>query len=626
MNPARAVNTNVNGTTSTGINWRIDGATASNVWMTFWAAFVPGLDAIEIVDVVTNSFDAEQGLAGGAAVNVQIKNGTNVMHGSAFEYHADNRMKARPFFLPVSQQKPKYILNQFGGTVGGPIIRNKLFYFLSYDGSLDRETGGIYTTVPTAAIRSGDMSASNNPIYDPATGNADGTGRTPFPHKIVPQARMEPIVQKIVTTLTPPPMFAGLLTNNFYAAGPVPFTRNIGDAKVSWIATRKLNVTGRVGILNYNSNNPAGWGPQYDNTGPGVPGGLPGPSWGNTINTSVGATYVVSPHFILDGNFGWTSFVSLQEQPNIDKGPLGETLLGIPRSNGSTRLAQGYPGFSVTGYGAFGTGNTGRSYNTPQRNIAANGNWTRGAHNVRFGTEIAKLELNDTEIIAYGQFSFSGGATALNGGPSPNQYNSYADFLLGLPSSISISKDTEDSETTRTRLYSLYLRDQWQVNSKLTVSYGVRWEHFPLGTRANRGMEIYNADTNQMLICGRGNVPTDCGISISNRNFSPRLGLAYRASNTFVIRAGYGLNYEANSFAFVRNAIRNYPVTISNSWTGATSYTPAGLLRDGVPVYPLPDLQCGRRGCAAQCGSPDLPKPVRPGVRSELESHHAEAV
>src|SRR6266849_3308198 len=210
VNPARAVNTNVNGTTNTGINWRIDGATASNVWMTFWAAFVPGLDSIQTVDVVTNSFDAEQGLAGGAAVNVQIKSGTNALHGSAFEYHANNRMKAKPFFLPTSQQKPKYILNQYGGTFGGPIIKNKLFYFVSFDGSLDRETGGTYTTVPTAAIRTGDMSASSNPIYDPATGNADGTGRKPFAGNLVPQSRIDPISQKIVNTLTPPPNIPGV--------------------------------------------------------------------------------------------------------------------------------------------------------------------------------------------------------------------------------------------------------------------------------------------------------------------------------------------------------------------------------------------------------------------------------
>jgi hypothetical protein len=591
-NPARSTSENVNGTTSTGINWRIDGATVANVWISFYAGYVPGLDAIQTVDVVTNSFDAEQGLAGGASVNVQIKSGTNALHGSAFEYHSDDRLEAKTFFLPAGQQKPKYILNQFGGTIGGPIIKNKLFYFLSFDGSLDRETGGIYTTVPTAAIASGNMSGSPFPIYDPATGNADGTGRMPFPGNIIPQSRISPIAEKIVTMLTPPPQFPGL-SNNFYAAGPVPFTRNIGDAKMNWNASQKLSLSGRVGVLNYNSNNPAGWGPSYDNTGPGVPGGLPGPSWGNVINTSGAATYVVSPHFIIDGNFGWTSYVSKQVQPDVDQGPLGEKVLGIPNSNGSTLLSQGWPGFSVSGYGAFGTGNTGRQYDTPQRNIVANGNWIRGAHNIRFGTEIARLDLNDTEIISYGQFTFSGGVTALNGGPTPNQFNSYADFLLGLPGGISIGKDTEGLETTRTRLYSFYLRDQWQASRRLTVSYGIRWEKFPLGSRANGTWETYDAATDSMLICGRGNVPSNCGVAISNRDFSPRAGLAYRVSDTFVLRAGYGLNFEPNPFAFVRNEIRNYPSTINNSWTGANSYTPAGLLSAGVPAYPLPDLNAG---------------------------------
>ncbi len=158
------------------------------------------------------------------------------------------------------------------------------------------------------------------------------------------------------------------------------------------------------------------------------------------------------------------------------------------------------------------------------------------------------------------------------------------------------------SETTRTRSYSLYLRDQWQASRKLTVSYGLRWEHCPLGTRANRGLEIYNAATNQILICGRGNVPEDCGVSVSKKYFSPRLGLAYRVNDTFVIRAGYGLNYEPNPLAFVRDAIRNYPVTISNRWAGETSFTPAGLLRDGVPVYSLPDLNAGAVDVPANAG------------------------
>src|SRR6185436_18311298 len=136
--------------------------------------------------VVTGSFDADLGLSGGSAVNVQMKSGTNAMHGSAFEYHSDNAIKAKPYFLPAGQRTPKAINNQFGGTFGGPIRKDKLFYFASYEGSLDRQTGSRLLTVPTAAIRSGDMSGSSTLMYDPQTGNPDGSNRTPFANKLIP--------------------------------------------------------------------------------------------------------------------------------------------------------------------------------------------------------------------------------------------------------------------------------------------------------------------------------------------------------------------------------------------------------------------------------------------------------
>jgi hypothetical protein len=120
--------------------------------------------------VVTGSFDADLGLSGGSAVNVQIKSGTNIPHGSAFEYHSDNAIKANPYFLPAGQRKPKAINNQFGGTFGGPIRKDRLFYFASYEGSYDRQTGSTILTVPTADIRAGDMSGSANPIYDRSPG------------------------------------------------------------------------------------------------------------------------------------------------------------------------------------------------------------------------------------------------------------------------------------------------------------------------------------------------------------------------------------------------------------------------------------------------------------------------
>ena len=209
-NPARALTFNVNGASYSINNTRIDGAANNAPWLPHISAFVPTLEAIDTVNVVTNSFDAEQGLAGGAAINVQIKSGTNDRHGTLFSYHTDNHLKAKPFFLPTGQDKPKLVDNEFGGATGGPIKHDKLFYFLSYEGSLHRELATQFGTVPTALIKSGNMSEGlpARVIYDPNTGDAAGGGRTPFADNIVPAGRISPIARKLAD-LTPLPNLPG---------------------------------------------------------------------------------------------------------------------------------------------------------------------------------------------------------------------------------------------------------------------------------------------------------------------------------------------------------------------------------------------------------------------------------
>jgi hypothetical protein len=159
-NPSRSLQYNVNGASSSSNDVRIDGASQFNVWLPHVTAYVPALESIETVNVVTNNFDAEQGLAGGSAVNVQIKSGTNELHGSAFWYHNNNNTKAKPFFLPQGQDNPKLVYNQFGGTVDGPLVKNRLFYFASFEGTRDRQFASRFTTVPTAATRQGNFSES----------------------------------------------------------------------------------------------------------------------------------------------------------------------------------------------------------------------------------------------------------------------------------------------------------------------------------------------------------------------------------------------------------------------------------------------------------------------------------
>ena len=170
----------------------------------------------------------------------------------------------------------------------------------------------------------------------------------------------------------------------------------------------------------------------------------------------------------------------------------------------------------------------------PQFSYAANANWTKASHNIRFGGELRREHMNHWEpYSAISSFSFNGNMTSLKGGPGPNQYNAIADFLLGI-SSIS-PRTCRGTRSLRARgTTACMLSDQWQLNRKLTLSYGLGWEYYPPATRKNRGMELYNFNDNTLLICGVGNTPTDCGLQVSKHLFAPRVGIAYRLKENFV--------------------------------------------------------------------------------------------
>lgn len=158
-NPSRSLRFNVNGTSDQINNTRIEGATSADPWLPHITAYVPSLESIQTVNVVTNSFDAEQGLAGGAAINVQLKSGTNEFHGSVFETHHNHHLRAKNFFFPAGRNKGKFIFNQWGATLGGPIRKDKLFFFVSYEGTGDHRNASRIASVPTQAVRDGDFSA-----------------------------------------------------------------------------------------------------------------------------------------------------------------------------------------------------------------------------------------------------------------------------------------------------------------------------------------------------------------------------------------------------------------------------------------------------------------------------------
>lgn len=605
VDPSRAAIYNVNGTSRSSNAVRLEGAGVNQIWLPHLPGYTPALESVESVNVTTNSFDAETGLAGGAAVNVQMKSGTNEFHGSAFEYHNSNATKAKPFFLPQGERKPKQIMNQAGGTVGGPIIRNKLFFFASYESTWDRQFGSRLLTIPNAAIRSGDMSGSPTPIYDPNSGAANGSGRTQFADKRIPVARMEPISLKAQSML-PDPTFTDRVTNNLFAQGPYYFNSKKFDGKLNWNPSANLTMFARGGVQDHEFDSAPSLGaingvPVYS------PASVSGKTYGTTGNMAVGATYVLKPTFILDGNFGYTAYDANSEERGLGEN-IGRDVFGIPGTNGTRRFESGFPRFSVSNYAVMGAqGSSSRPFynRDPRYQFVGNANWTVGAHNIRFGFDSSKQQLNHTQAEFVGAlhgpsggFTFAGGPTQIQGGPASNQYNTWSAFLLGVPTGIGRILQVPDEYNVRASMHSLYVRDQWQVNRRLTLSLGTRWEYFPMPRRVDRGLERYDPVNNKMLVCGVGDVPMDCGVGQSKKLFGPRAGLAFRIKEDFVIRAGYGITVDPYSLA--RPMRTNYPLLVVLNVSGANSFQPAGLLRNGIPLLEAPDLGNGIINIAPQ--------------------------
>ena len=591
-NPARGEVFSVNGTTQGAANTRIEGANAINGWMSHETGYVPGLEAIETVTVSTASLDADQGLAGSAAINVQLKSGTNQVHGSLFEYNQNNAIKANPFFLPAGQGKPKFIDNQLGGTIGGHIIKNKLFYFGSFDGQYIRQNASQFTTVPTAAIRAGDLTGSTTPIYDPSTGNLDGSGRTPFSGNLIPQNRLDPTALKI-QQLFPLPNLPGI-SSNYYATGDYRVNRPKYDGKINWNPNQKLTMTARLGVVDYSAFNPDIFG---DNGGPvNTTATRDGTMSGTVFNGTLSGNYILGAHFIVDSYFGYTRLDNSQEPVSLDKGNLGLTEFNLPGTNGPSRGYGGYPSFSISSYTSFGKyPDSPVYYFDPAFDYVANANWIKGNHNIRFGVDIQKIDNNNWELGTNGgSFTFAGGPTTIKGGASANQYNNYATFLLGLTTGATNTFLQGDYSTSRMWADSLYVRDQWQVSRVLTVSLGLRWDYLPFGTGAHRGFETYNFQTNTMYLCGVGPTPRDCGVKVPKKDFSPRLGIAWRVSPTFVVRAGFGINYDPNPLAWVRDFVGEAEIQVSPSWPAPpNSFQPTSQLKNGIPALAFPDVSSG---------------------------------
>jgi hypothetical protein len=487
------------------------------------------------------------------------------------------------FLLPLlvhgdPNRAPKNVQNQFGGMLGGPIRKNKLFFFADWERTTRRQAASALRTVPTAALRTGNFNGTGTTVFDPNTGNPDGTGRTAFPNNTIPTNLIDPAAAYMANLIPQPNQ--SVFPNNYLAIAGYEFKRDNIDAKITYTPTAKLQVFGRYSFSPTLVFDPPSLGAAG---GDATNGGQPGSAPGRIQSTGIGATYTVSAHVLVDGVFGYTRLRLAAQNIDIDKN-YGLDVLKIPGTNGSDPLQGGFPRFVFNTFSNLGNPNVSNPFLFRDNQYVTSGNlsWLKGSHSLRFGFEYSKYDINHFQPQASngprGGFNFTGGLTSLNGGASTTGYNSWGDFLLGLPQSMGKDVQYMNPATVRMPSYGFYARDAWQASRKLTIDIGVRFEIYPAPTRDHWAGERYDPNTDKVY---RGGYDTGIG------QLAPRLGFAYRANEKTVIRLGAGISIDPNTFRYLRD---DYPATLSTQYSGASSYLAAGSLRTGIPSVVGPDL------------------------------------
>ena len=530
-------------------------ARASGGPMGFQAQAVkPPIDAVAEFKVVTNNTSAEHGFRMGAKVLVTTKSGTNQYHGSAYEFLRNDKFDGSNFFANrVGAQKPTYRQNQFGGTFGGPVVKNRTFFFGSYQGTRIRLGRSYVSTVPSRETVSGDFSkqpATRRNIFDPLTlaGSGATVTRQPFAGNRIPVSRFDPVA-KTVADLYPAPNIAGreFLPNNYYLAPSDADDANQYDFRGDHNLTDMHRVFIRYSIRDQRRD---------------TPGRLPLPADGGTgefltadahnVAANLGSTLGATRHNEL--RFGWSHFPAVFDIPYTENLNKKFGIRNAPGDSFNDGLDHGFARFTPADFTELGP-----KSNWPNRNVADNlliadtMMIQRGRHGIKFGGEFRRLNyFREAQRFRRGFFQFSGVYTSdqpNNATSRANTGNGLADMLLGWASSNQYGNQQGNNNINP--YYGAFIQDDWKLSTSLTLNIGLRWDffqapYFPNPEKQSVVRYLTN-DKNGVPLDKEGFVfpkdGRDSGAIDNFRNFAPRLGLAYRLTSQTVIRAGAGIYF-----------------------------------------------------------------------------------
>jgi hypothetical protein len=557
-------------------------------------AFYPIVDAVEEFRVETNSYSAEYGRTNGGVIMVNQKSGSNALHGSLFEFFRNEAINARNLFATTGP-KPRFRRNQYGFVLGGPIQKNKTFFFVDWQGTR-LKTGVVRTsTVPTTGQRNGIFTQS---VFDPATTRPTAAGyvRDAFPGNRIPLERTDPAALAVVNRYPAPNVFNGTAeatANNYRRVGTDTTAQDQFDTRVDHNINARQRVFGRYTFLR-------------DDSGPATPfpdgsGTFSAPFIGKTLTRadSVVAehTWNVTAAGVNQARFGFTrrgfnrsALATGQNASQLSKIP------NIPLSSFQGVL----PTYDIVGLQQLGPPASGNAtLTTSVTQFVDNYSWARSGHSVKVGTDIRLQRLDALQPPnPTGNFQFtnifSAGLSAA-GTPVANTGNSFASFLLGQVTRFSIDAQTEILKP-RATIAEFFTQDDWRVSRRLSVNLGVRYTlNLPSTVADNRGA-VFNLQTQKLDYFGQHGFPQSAR-KLETKNFGPRVGLAFKVTDSFVVRSGYSLTWIEQAGLTTPFTTPLFPFIQTLGQQTLDNINPAFLLSRGptvIPRAPGPDAGLGQ--------------------------------
>ncbi|HTS63690.1 MAG TPA: TonB-dependent receptor [Candidatus Acidoferrales bacterium] len=563
-------------------------------------AFGISVEAVEQFQVETTG--AKAMYEGQGVSNYVLKSGGNQFHGVGYEYFRNTIFDARGFFVPTT---PVEHQNEFGGSVSGPIKKNRVFFFSNYDGyRYVSATPPQFQSIPTAAERTGDFSAFPQVIYDPTT--ATGTNvRTPFPNNTIPSNRISPISQSLASYL-PAPTNLGI-QNNYLAVLPQTINNDSTTNKVDWNLSDKDRLFALFSTGKYTTN--------FTGSYASGTSALPLPYTQSRFVTEYSTTgqihdvYTLRPNLVNEFNVSMNRmYIPLGNATAGGNYPTKAGLTGLPPGIATSAM----PDINFAGLNApISWVGTNAHVNTEAANtygIQNNVLWTKGRHFVTAGFQYQALQDNYNNPLTgtLASFSFSNNETAnfaATGTLISTTGLSYASYLLGLVDSSSVTQNAVAETGGRYKTYALYIQDDIKVSSRLTVNLGLRWNMWGTFTEVANRMSFFNPDLANPLAGGHlgalqfaGSGPAGCNCSTPVKNHyvnpGPRAGLAYRLDDKTVIRAGYSLVYAhaggVGGRTNGRQGLSQLGFNTSASFSSVATGQPAFNWASGYPPYQAP--------------------------------------